>query len=152
MKKLLLTVSVLALFASPVSAHKLAPGVYVHRLGYHNILREVRATIKKVKHKKAHVRHAVIYSDPWSYLAYVVKQNGLSDYDYQVLSNIMRCESGGNPNAINSSSGASGLFQFLGSSWAAWGQGSVFDPARNIEAAVRYYKVAGVSPWEQCVY
>jgi hypothetical protein len=154
MKKLLIFMMVVVMLSSPVESKKLATGVYVHPLGYHNVLKQVKQHLKKLK-KKSHKRKAVIeqpviYTDPQSYLAYVVKQQGLSDYDYQVLNSIMYCESKYNPNAVNRYSGASGLFQFLGSSWAAWGQGSVFDPARNIEAAVRYYKVAGVSPWVQC--
>ena len=48
---------------------------------------------------------------------------------------IIRRESGGNPNAVNPRSGASGLGQFLKSTWATTPAGragaSVFDPVAN---------------------
>ncbi|NIW35893.1 MAG: transglycosylase SLT domain-containing protein, partial [Gemmatimonadetes bacterium] len=52
---------------------------------------------------------------------------------------IMACESGGNPNAVNPASRASGLFQFLPSTWKRvtgeeW-PGAVFDGPTNIAAA-----------------
>lgn len=54
---------------------------------------------------------------------------------------IMTCESSGNPNAYNPYSGASGLFQFLASTWASsspkagYGGYSVFDPVANTASA-----------------
>ena len=54
---------------------------------------------------------------------------------------IIQCESGGDPNAYNPYSGASGLFQFLPSTWATtapkagYGGASVFDPTANIASA-----------------
>lgn len=54
---------------------------------------------------------------------------------------IMQCESGGNPNAVNPTSGASGLFQFLESTWlwasplAGYGGSSRFDPLANVATA-----------------
>ncbi|MBJ7602233.1 MAG: transglycosylase SLT domain-containing protein [Candidatus Dormibacteraeota bacterium] len=63
------------------------------------------------------------------------------------------CESHYNPNAVNSASGASGLFQFLPSSWASTPQGrqglSVFDPAANAQGAAWYYGATGRTggPW-----
>ncbi len=54
---------------------------------------------------------------------------------------IMQCESSGNPNAVNPTSGASGLFQFLESSWlwasplAGYGGASRFDPVANVASA-----------------
>jgi soluble lytic murein transglycosylase-like protein len=66
---------------------------------------------------------------------------------------VAKCESGYNPNAVNRSSGAAGLFQFLPSSWANTPQGragqSVFDPTANANAAAWYYKQTGEtgSPW-----
>jgi len=50
-----------------------------------------------------------------------------------------RCETGGtfSPNALNGSSGAAGLFQFLPSTWAStpYGRFSVFSPYANALAA-----------------
>ena len=54
---------------------------------------------------------------------------------------IMDCESNGDPNAYNPYSGASGLFQFLPSTWAStapkagYGGASVFDPEANTASA-----------------
>lgn len=54
---------------------------------------------------------------------------------------IIDCESNGDPNARNPYSGASGLFQFLPSTWATtapkagFSGASVFDPAANIGSA-----------------
>jgi soluble lytic murein transglycosylase-like protein len=66
---------------------------------------------------------------------------------------VARCESNFNPNAVNRSSAASGLFQFLPSTWAGTPQGkagrSVFDPTANAQAAAWYYKATGQTggPW-----
>jgi len=52
---------------------------------------------------------------------------------------LIRYESGGNPNAVNRSSGAAGLLQFLPSTWAGTPQGraglSVFNPQAARAAA-----------------
>lgn len=63
---------------------------------------------------------------------------------------IIKRESGGNPAAINPSSHAGGLFQFLPSSWRAYGgtgnawQASV---AEQWRVALHAYAVSGWSPW-----
>lgn len=53
------------------------------------------------------------------------------------LLRVATCESGLNPNAVNSSSNASGLFQFLPSTWATtpYAGEDIFDPVANAEAA-----------------
>ena len=53
------------------------------------------------------------------------------------LLRVATCESGLNPYAVNSSSQASGLFQFLPSTWATtpYAGQDIFDPAANAEAA-----------------
>ncbi len=50
---------------------------------------------------------------------------------------VASCESGLNPNAVNGSSNASGLFQFLPSTWATtpYAGADIFDPVANAEAA-----------------
>jgi hypothetical protein len=62
---------------------------------------------------------------------------------------IAKCESGYNPNAVNRSSGASGLFQFMPSTWAhlPWAGQSVFDAVANAQAAAYYYQHSGPGPW-----
>ena len=66
---------------------------------------------------------------------------------------IVACESGGNPHAQNASSTASGLYQFLDSSWKAYG-GLKFGPRAKDATATQQTLVAnvafqrsGLSPW-----
>jgi LysM repeat protein len=60
------------------------------------------------------------------------------------------CESHYNPYAVNRSSGASGVFQFLPSTWASspYAGASVFDPGANAQAAAWLYQHAGPGQWE----
>lgn len=64
---------------------------------------------------------------------------------------VARCETGGtfNPYAKNSSSSASGLFQFLTSTWASQGiRGhSVWDPVANALGAARIVARQGWRQW-----
>jgi soluble lytic murein transglycosylase-like protein len=61
------------------------------------------------------------------------------------------CESRYQPGAYNRSSGASGLYQFIPSTWRATPQGragmSPFDPYANAEAAAWLYRVGGPRHW-----
>jgi len=63
--------------------------------------------------------------------------------------NVAYCESRYHPNSVNSSSGASGLFQFLPSTWAFTPEhaSSPFDPADNAQAAAWLYARDGPSQW-----
>src|SRR5205807_8398686 len=63
---------------------------------------------------------------------------------------VAQCESGYNPNAVNVSSGASGLFQFLASTWARtpYAASSVFDPVANAKAAAWLYVNGGPGNWQ----
>jgi hypothetical protein len=64
---------------------------------------------------------------------------------------VARCESHNNPDAVNPSTAASGLFQFMPSTWALtpYASKSVFDATANAEAAAWYYKKTGETggPW-----
>lgn len=67
---------------------------------------------------------------------------------------VIAAESGGNPEAVNPSSGAGGLFQFLPSTWAALGYagsypgGAQTAPASVQEAAfAKAYAESGTAPW-----
>ena len=60
---------------------------------------------------------------------------------------VSSCESSLNPHAYNSSSGAAGLFQFLPSTWAEFGSGSVYNPTDNANAARKLYNARGWEPW-----
>lgn len=65
---------------------------------------------------------------------------------------VIDCESGGNPDAYNPSSGAAGLFQFIPSTWASasesagWSGADVYDPEANIAVAAWLYG-AYDTPW-----
>jgi soluble lytic murein transglycosylase-like protein len=63
--------------------------------------------------------------------------------------NVAWCESRYHPNSVNSSSGASGLFQFLPSTWAftPYASQSPFDPKYNALAAAWLYNRDGPSQW-----
>ena len=63
--------------------------------------------------------------------------------------NVAYCESRYHPNSVNSSSGASGLFQFLPSTWAftPYASYSPFDPRYNALAAAWLYHRDGPSQW-----
>lgn len=70
-----------------------------------------------------------------------------------VLDVIAQCESGGNPRATNPSSTASGLYQFLDSSWAAYGglkyakRAKDATPAQQREIAAIALARSGTTPW-----
>jgi transglycosylase-like protein with SLT domain len=67
---------------------------------------------------------------------------------------IMTCESGGDPNATNRSSGAAGLFQFLPRYWAGraanagFAGASPYDPTANVATAAWLLETGGESHWE----
>jgi resuscitation-promoting factor RpfC len=70
--------------------------------------------------------------------------------DQSVWQCIISRESGGNPSAVNPSSGAGGLFQFLPSSFAAYGGVGLPEDASVGEqwaVAEHAYAVSGWSPW-----
>jgi Transglycosylase SLT domain len=88
-----------------------------------------------------------VYTSPRDYL-YAVAPASIA----RRLDCIVSRESGWNPNAVNRSSGASGLFQFLISTWRITPPGragySVFDPYRNIDGGIWLYLNVGASQWE----
>jgi hypothetical protein len=75
--------------------------------------------------------------------------NPLGPAAVQWAFNVAYCESRYHPNSVNSSSGASGLFQFLPSTWAfsPWHAQSPFDPVANADAAAWLYSRDGPSQW-----
>jgi soluble lytic murein transglycosylase-like protein len=59
---------------------------------------------------------------------------------------VISCESGGDPGAVNRSSGAAGLLQLLGWSWLArrlFGTGDVLDPAVNVGTGFFLWRDSG---------
>ena len=81
--------------------------------------------------------------DPKTYL------KNLAGTDYEILYRIAYCESGWKETAKNPNSSASGLFQFINSTWKRYGQGDVFDPYNNINAAIDLYRAEGTRPWDE---
>lgn len=86
----------------------------------------------------------------------LVQQHFPADRVNEALA-IIKCESGGDPDAYNPYSGASGLFQFLPSTWAAtapkagYGGASVFDPVANTASAAwlaNRYEELGQYYWQ----
>ena len=73
--------------------------------------------------------------------------------DETQLLRVAYCESRYNPNAYNASSGASGLFQFLASTWApnsvraGYAGASVFDPVANANTAAYMFAAGQARQW-----
>ncbi len=67
--------------------------------------------------------------------------------NYNILNRIAICESNYRPNAKNPNSSASGVFQFIHSTWEHWGTGDVFNYKDNIDSAIRLYDAEGSNPW-----
>jgi len=79
-----------------------------------------------------------------------VSTAGMAGFEACVISH----ESGGNPHAVNPTSGAGGLYQFLPSTWASLGYASVYPggaqtaPVSVQRAAfAKLYAEAGTAPW-----
>jgi uncharacterized protein YraI len=62
---------------------------------------------------------------------------------------VAACESVWDPNAVNSSSGASGLFQFMPGTWLStpYADQSIFDPVANARAAAWMWSVGRRNEW-----
>ncbi|MFI5284460.1 MAG: transglycosylase SLT domain-containing protein [Candidatus Dormibacterales bacterium] len=62
---------------------------------------------------------------------------------------IAYCESRYHPNSVNSTSGATGLFQFMAGTWGGtpWASKSRFDPVANAQAAAWLYSRYGPGRW-----
>jgi Transglycosylase SLT domain len=63
--------------------------------------------------------------------------------------NVAYCESRYHPNSVNTDSGATGLFQFMASTWGGtpWASKSRFDPVANAQAAAWLYTRYGPGRW-----
>jgi len=91
---------------------------------------------------------------PPAYIAKIINDafSPLGSRAVQWAINVAYCESRYHPNSVNSTSGASGLFQFLPSTWGGtpWASQSPFDPVANAQAAAWLYKTYGPGRWS-CV-
>ena len=79
--------------------------------------------------------------------------SGLANLPAPLLG-IAECESGGDPTAVSPSGRYRGKYQFMRSTWEAWG-GRGSDPAAAAEAhqdrvALRLYRARGTAPWPNC--
>ena len=71
--------------------------------------------------------------------------------DYAIPESIVQCESGGNWEAVNPSSGAGGAYQIMPSTWQAYGgSGSPQDASKGEQdrIASQIWADSGSSAWE----
>lgn len=99
---------------------------------------------------------------PWNHPPQVEQWRGLVTQFFpsnrvEEALRIIDCESNGDPNAVNPYSGASGLFQFLPSTWATtapkagYGGASPFEPQANVASAAwlaNRYQQLGQYYWQ----
>jgi multidrug efflux pump subunit AcrA (membrane-fusion protein) len=104
----------------------------------------------------AQARAAVIaarsnHAPPPPYIAKIIDDafGPLGPAAVQWAINVAYCESRYHPNSVNSDSGASGLFQFMPSTWGGtpWANQSPFDPVANAQAAAWLYSHYGPGRW-----
>jgi regulator of protease activity HflC (stomatin/prohibitin superfamily) len=91
------------------------------------------------------------HAPPPPYIAKIINDafGPLGPAAVQWAINVAYCESRYHPNSVNSDSGASGLFQFMPSTWSGtpWANQSPFDPVANAQAAAWLYSHYGPGRW-----
>jgi regulator of protease activity HflC (stomatin/prohibitin superfamily) len=91
------------------------------------------------------------HAPPPPYIAKIINDafSPLGPAAVQWAINVAYCESRYHPNSVNSDSGASGLFQFMPSTWGGtpWASQSPFDPVANAQAAAWLYSHYGPGRW-----
>ena len=91
------------------------------------------------------------HAPPPPYIAKIINDafGPLGPAAVQWAINVAYCESRYHPNSVNSDSGASGLFQFMPSTWGGtpWAGQSPFDPVANAQAAAWLYNRYGPGRW-----
>lgn len=91
------------------------------------------------------------HAPPPPYIAKIINDafSPLGPAAVQWAINVAYCESRYHPNSVNSESGASGLFQFMPSTWGGtpWASQSPFDPVANAQAAAWLYSHYGPGRW-----
>lgn len=91
------------------------------------------AALQSPAHHVSHVRHQTVAAASAGFRACVIAR-----------------ESGGNPRAVNPSSGAGGLYQFLPSSWRALGFSGLpqnASVATQNAAFARQFALSGTAAW-----
>lgn len=66
---------------------------------------------------------------------------------YDQMLRVGRCESGLNPYAVNRSSGASGLFQFMPATFYANGGSNIWNPVDQAETAAKMFSEGQAYQW-----
>jgi hypothetical protein len=105
-----------------------------------------RRAARRAAAERAAARRAAAAPTPSAAPAGQVGTAGMGAFEACVIAN----ESGGNPSAVNPSSGAGGLFQFLPSTWASLGYPGLPQDAPvslQEQAFLKLYSEAGTSPW-----
>ena len=91
------------------------------------------------------------HAPPPPYIAKIINDafGPLGPAAVQWAINVAYCESRYHTNSVNSDSGASGLFQFMPSTWGGtpWANQSPFDPVANAQAAAWLYSRYGPGRW-----
>ena len=112
-----------------------------------NMVRRSTDTLHRMLAPPPRVIHYAHYSSTTARSA-PVSSSGASGYS--IPSYIVRCESGGNWNAVNPSSGAGGAYQILPSTWSSYGGSgspSSASPAEQSRIAAKIYAASGASAW-----
>lgn len=90
--------------------------------------------------------------DPISYIRCRGEDLGVSNQEIMKLIRIAKCESNFQPNAKNKTSSATGIFQFLWSTWDANRcEGEKWDYVDNINCAYKVYAKQGDTPWHSSI-
>ncbi len=95
-----------------------------------NVLRDELADLEKSKITD-------IYPTAEPYIDWILQYGEEYDVEPLWLARIQHCESRGNPRAVNLGSQASGLYQFMPSTWLStpFGDENIFNPESAIKAA-----------------
>jgi Transglycosylase SLT domain len=107
--------------------------------------------IAAVKAVAVHYAALSNHPPPPAYIAKIINDafSPLGARAVQWAINIAYCESRYHPNSVNSSSGATGLFQFMAGTWSGtpWASKSRLDPVANAQAAAWLYARYGPGRW-----
>ncbi len=113
-----------------------------------------QAQLKAIAAAKAvAARYAALsnHAPPPPYIAKIINEafGPLGPRAVQWAINVAFCESRYHPNSVNSDSGATGLFQFMASTWSGtpWASKSRFDAVANAQAAAWLYTHYGPGRW-----
>ena len=107
--------------------------------------------IAAAKAEAAHYAALSNHAPPPPYIAKIINDafSPLGARAVQWAINVAYCESRYHPNSVNTDSGATGLFQFMASTWGGtpWASKSRLDPVANAQAAAWLYKTYGPGRW-----